>query len=193
MIAGYGDKELYPSLISGEFMGIYFNKMKYNVKYNTKITFENSSTIIPFAQDDVIATFMNGIDFTILQDILETVEEYKEERNNESQDSCCFSSCLDDLKEDIRKRVQMSSSYNHWGPIIDTIAVAPKEELAQMAETLVNLTSFRRKLSMDSYSQSVGGPIDVALITKGDGFIWMKRKFYFDKDLNHSFFENYHK
>ncbi|MNP85604.1 hypothetical protein D3C76_1854140 [compost metagenome] len=62
-----------------------------------------------------------------------------------------------------------------------------------MAETLANLTSFRRKLMMDSYSQSVGGPIDVALISKGDGFIWIKRKHYFNQQLNHNFFQNYYK
>ena len=54
-----------------------------------------------------------------------------------------------------------------------------------MAEALVELTSLRRKV--DSTLQSVGGPTDVALISKGDGFIWIKRKHYFDMNLNHDF------
>ena len=33
-------------------------------------------------------------------------------------------------------------------------------------------------------SESVSGPVDVAVITKGDGFIWIKRKHYFDPNLN---------
>ena len=33
-------------------------------------------------------------------------------------------------------------------------------------------------------TESVGGAIDVAVISKGDGFIWIKRKRYFDPDLN---------
>lgn len=37
----------------------------------------------------------------------------------------------------------------------------------------------------------VGGPIDVAVISKGDGLIWIKRKHYFDRDLNQHFFSNY--
>jgi hypothetical protein len=40
-------------------------------------------------------------------------------------------------------------------------------------------------------TETVGGPIDVAVITKGDGLIWIKRKHYFDKELNHAFFANY--
>ena len=54
------------------------------------------------------------------------------------------------------------------------VAMLPKEELAVMAETLVNLTSFKQKMTMGT--ETVGGPIDVAVITKGDGFSWVKRK-----------------
>ncbi len=36
-------------------------------------------------------------------------------------------------------------------------------------------------------TESVGGPIDVAVISKADGFIWIKRKHYFDPALNPRF------
>ena len=49
---------------------------------------------------------------------------------------------------------------------------------------MVNLTSLRRKVAIDSNSRTVGGPIDVAIISKGDGFIWAKRKHYFDSQIN---------
>jgi len=39
--------------------------------------------------------------------------------------------------------------------------------------------------------ETVGGPIDVAVISKGDGFVWIKRKHYFRPELNHCFFRNY--
>ncbi len=51
-----------------------------------------------------------------------------------------------------------------------------------MAETLVNLASFRQKVSMSV--ETVGGPVDVAVISKGDGFVWIKRKNYFELDQN---------
>ena len=66
-----------------------------------------------------------------------------------------------------------------------------KSELAEMAETLVNLVSFRKQVTMEA--ETVGGPIDVAVITKGDGFIWIKRKHYFKPELNHQFFSNYYR
>jgi len=40
----------------------------------------------------------------------------------------------------------------------------PRDELSAMAESLINLTSFKRRVSMQA--ENVGGPIDVAVITK---------------------------
>jgi len=74
-------------------------------------------------------------------------------------------------------------------PVVNTVASLPKEELAAMAEALINLTSIKRRMS--SQTETVGGPIDVAVISKGDGFIWIKRKHYFSHELNHSYFTNY--
>lgn len=66
----------------------------------------------------------------------------------------------------------------------------PKNELAEMAEALVNLTSIKRRMSSDA--ETVGGPVDVALISKGDGFIWIRRKHYFKPERNQHFFSNYY-
>jgi hypothetical protein len=61
----------------------------------------------------------------------------------------------------------------------------PKAELAQMTESLVSLTSMKRRVSLES--ESVGGPVDVAIITKSEGFIWIRRKHYFEEQLNPAF------
>ena len=74
-------------------------------------------------------------------------------------------------------------------PVIDTIIGMPKHELANMAEALVNLQSMKQHVTWEK--ETVGGPIDVAVISKGDGFIWIKRKHYFDQVLNVHFLNNY--
>jgi hypothetical protein len=61
--------------------------------------------------------------------------------------------------------------------------------MAAMAESLVHITSLRRRISLNA--ETVGGPIDVALISKGDGLVWIKRKHYFDSELNPAFMQNY--
>lgn len=56
-----------------------------------------------------------------------------------------------------------------------------------MAEALVNLTSIKRRVSRGM--DTVGGPIDCAVISQADGFVWVKRKHYFPKELNMRYFD----
>jgi hypothetical protein len=71
------------------------------------------------------------------------------------------------------------------GPVMEMVASLPKDELGAMAESLVNLTKFKRRVSKEE--ETVGGPIDVAVVTKGDGFVWIRRKHYFPPELNPRF------
>ena len=48
-----------------------------------------------------------------------------------------------------------------------------KQQLAEMAETLIELTSFKRKISMET--DSVGGPVDIAIISKYEGDLILLR------------------
>jgi hypothetical protein len=77
-------------------------------------------------------------------------------------------------------------------PVIDSVASLPTDELAAMAESLVNLTAFKRRMTSVE-TDTVALPIDVAVISKGDGFIWIKRKHYFEPALNQHFFSNYYR
>jgi hypothetical protein len=61
----------------------------------------------------------------------------------------------------------------------------PVDELGGLAETLVSLESLKERVTRGS--ETVSGPIDVAVISKTDGFIWIKRKHYFDPALNPHF------
>ena len=69
------------------------------------------------------------------------------------------------------------------------VEILPLKELAKVASTLVRLSSFEKQLSLEA--ETVGEPIDVAVISKGDGFIWINRKHYFQADLNHRYFRDY--
>jgi hypothetical protein len=66
------------------------------------------------------------------------------------------------------------------------IAMMPKIELIEFAEALVNITAIERKATTDQ--GTVGGPIDVAFVSKHEGFVWIKRKFYFPAALNPRYF-----
>ena len=82
--------------------------------------------------------------------------------------------------------IQLKTLVESFESVKSAISVMPKEELGNMCESLIHITSLKRKVSDEI--ETVGGEIDVALITKGDGFVWIKRKHYFDPKLNHHFF-----
>lgn len=96
-----------------------------------------------------------------------------------------------EILKDLRKKLEDYREEKYINPVTSVVSMLPKDELAAMAESLVSLTSFKRKVTMES--ETVGGPIDVAVISKGDGFIWIKRKHYFNPELNPQFFANYYK
>ncbi len=61
--------------------------------------------------------------------------------------------------------------------------------MASLAEALVDIASL--KLRVSKRTEVVGGPVDVATLSKGDGFVWIKRKHYFDEKYNAHFLKQY--
>lgn len=54
--------------------------------------------------------------------------------------------------------------------------------LADMAELMIALTGFHRIISFEQ--EGVGGPVDVAVVTRNEGFTWLNRKsWYHRKDV----------
>lgn len=206
VIAGFGAKDIFPSLHSFFIEGVINDVLKYKEDENNciKITFENNATIVPFAQREMVDTFMEGVEpgyeleiesmlFRIFEEYPEVIVDNIEELDDDKKDEIKMR-----LKEKISsemfvqyiKGLKIYQRENFVNPVVNVVAMLPKDELAAMAESLVNLTSFKRKVSMER--ETVGGPVDVALISKGDGFIWINRKHYFAPELNPQFFEKYY-
>ena len=197
VIAGFGEDETFPALISLLVDGLVDNKLKYKIQHCLQINTDNNALIVPFAQSDMVYTFMEGIDpeykDTIQSYISQLLQNYPTyivecmEMSNEEKDG--FIAKLQDfankLLNSFDESLAIYRNLNHVNPITQTVAFLPKDELAAMAESLVNLTSLKRRISLDA--ETVGGPIDVAVISKGEGFIWIKRKHYFNADLNHHY------
>ena len=88
---------------------------------------------------------------------------------------------------DVAKKMQEVANNVFVSPIIDSVTSLPIEELALFAESMINITSVRRRVAIDGNIGTVGGPIDVAIVTRGDGLIWLKRKHYFEAKKNPQF------
>ena len=62
------------------------------------------------------------------------------------------------------------------------VPAMPMQDAIELAEFLVDLTiKFSRFMPG---APTVGGPIDIAAISKHEGFRWIRRKYYFDRKLN---------
>ncbi len=166
------------------------------------ITNKCNSAIVPFAQREMVDSFISGVSneyneiignslrelvkqYTKI--ILDNIEEIDEKDKPEYTKS--INNDVDNILKGIFDRVNDFRRSHYVNPILDAVNVLPKDELAAMAENLVNLTSFKRKISMEA--ETVGGAIDVAVISKGDGFVWINRKHYFDIKKNPHFVNNY--
>jgi hypothetical protein len=198
VVAGFGQDEIFPSLRSCWIEGITDKKLKMMATQFVDISPNMLASVVAFAQDEMVGTFMEGIDPKLLR----SLEEYIQKLFNEypdivvskiaGLDEASRNSIAKELKEvgaqvfeKFRSRTKDFCYKKYIEPVIEAVTALPKDELAAMAESLVSLTSFKRKVSTDA--ETVGGPVDVAVISKGDGFIWVKRKSYFDSNLNPRF------
>ena len=58
--------------------------------------------------------------------------------------------------------------------LVNTVEFFNVEDMVNMAESLISITNLQRHIT--SSEETVGGPIDVAVITKTGGFLWAKQK-----------------
>ena len=200
VFAGYGDNEIFPSIYNCSVGAVINGLLAKVVKCASKITKNNLSGICPFAQTDVMHTILDGVAPKMLQVYIQSLEKTFA-KVKES-----LASILDATHADLATKIRnldvapfgaeflkMSRSTQmreYTGPFIGSVATLEKEDLADFAESLITLTSLKRKVSFEQ--ETVGGPVDVMVISKGDGIIWMKKKEYFNSDINPQYLNNYY-
>lgn len=199
VIAGYGTNQLRPELIDltvdgrmGDFVRVWTNG-----KRDLNQPDAPTAIVVPFAQSDMFQLFMEGITHshrsfvrrtleavlnnksdTIVKNYVSNKDERKVEKAMQRNDN---KTILEEFIKEFSKHIQKEMI----NPVVRVISTLPKDEMAAMAEALVEITTLRRKV--DSTVESVGGPTDVAVISKGDGLVWVKRKHYFDIEINKDF------
>lgn len=192
VITGFGDKEYFPETLQYTCYGPILGKVYNDTGKSYRVDQKNVSEIVPLAQDEMITTFAYGLGAKARDQIeieliraLDTFEEGLRSEHN-------LTDGTDDLRENVRKQFSdaiIAYMYrSHVRQLRLAIGMLPINELAELAETLILIESLKERVS--GASESVGGPIDVAAISKGDGFIWIKRKHYFERELNPRYFAN---
>ena len=199
IIAGFNEEDMFPSYISFNLLGnltedIIWKDGEQHLNYN-------SEGIAPFAQKDVIQTFLTGIGENVehgtITYFINFLNTYLTKLKNSIQSIDINNENIPKTLKEIEKMKQKQINefignitrikQENYTPILQSIESMPNEEIADMCESLIKITSLKRKISSDL--ESVGGPIDIAIITKGYGFIWKNNKNYSTIELNSQFYE----
>ena len=161
------------------------------------------AVIAPFAQTDVTNTVIRAVEDDLRQKFYDnnkiSLGGFRDEIVNQMAAANAPQQLIDILNgldiekysHDYQNGMNDYIQNRYIDSLIETVAYLSKEDLADMAESLVRMTCIKRRIT--STQETVGGPVDVAVVTKGDGFVWMKRKHYFDPKFNPQFFERYNK
>jgi hypothetical protein len=203
IFVGFGEDEIYPQLIPSIISMVIDNRLRYYIDESNvaSISNDNIGAVRPFAQTDVIDTILSGIDPSLDNIYSNNFDLLFKKYNQAIIDSIGTSNNLllqqiqsldtDAIVREFNSLNQQIKHENYIIPLMNAVSNLAKEDLSEMAESLIYLTYLKRRITFAE--ESVGGPVDVAIISKGDGFVWIKRKHYFKPELNQHFFYNYFK
>jgi len=197
IFTGYGEKQDYPSLIPVVVCEGFDHKVSYHYRKEDVIEIcdEKPVAICPFAQRDVVVSILRGVNgcwinsairyvnkkYNKLYDDIVYDEKYDAQAHRE------ISRLIADLSNEESSK-QFKKSFNKmldknqkvWEEALENYDL---RAMAELAESLIDLTGFQRILTFQQ--EGVGGPVDVAVISKNDGFTWINRKsWYHHKDVN---------
>jgi hypothetical protein len=200
VFTGFGTSQEYPSLVSAVVFEGFDNRVNYHIRPEDIICIsdENPVAICPFAQQDVVKSLLRGlhVDYSEIisnamsdifrpfgNDIFKLNEDDKDFEDFNSVDFCLM---LKEVK--VNDLVQKFNNANirylnkkqrKWEKKLKDYDLLA---MAALAQSLIDLTGFHRILTFSP--EGVGGPVDLAVITKNEGFTWLSRKsWYHRKDI----------
>ena len=192
VIAGFGERDYFPRLEMYNCYSTVMDTLVVEKLEEHNISEDNVSEIVPIAQSEMAKGFMYGLPPRVMGEIesglVKAIDEIEDElrKINKLQSNDNIDKLKEIVKDKFKSELIGGLVRSHTTPMKRVVGLLPADELAELAEILVRMELIKERFTRDT--EEVGGPIDVAVITKGDGFIWIKRKHYFDPKLNPRFF-----
>jgi len=192
VFAGFGDHDIFPAFSEYRSCGIVAGRHVATETKQVSITHDVPAWLDSFAQTDMSDTFSLGISRDVYISVMNTFNGSLRSFADEIFAAAGGTGQIPDIKDRISKTLDAmgdsimgNARREHAIPLRRVLGVLPVEEMAELAETLINLQSLKEKVTKNS--ETVGGPVDVAIITKNEGLLWSKRKHFFDISLNSRF------
>lgn len=195
VFSGFGNEQEYPSLVSVNICEGFDHRVNYHIRPEDIICIseENPVAFCPFAQADVTNSIIRGQHKSWLGSIMKnTQNKYQNAAENlfnkkfQEQDFEFLQMLAEVEYDDLIVRYNkniirlLDKNQREWEKTLENYDM---KSMASLAQSLIELTGFHRILTFEQ--EGVGGPVDVAVITKNDGFTWLNRKsWYHHKDVN---------
>ena len=195
IFSGYGSEEEYPVMIRVMVSHGFDNRICYYINPEDvhAISDDNPVAICPYAQTDIMEALLTGVDPYFYSKVCYRSEgmfneitsqisfDYFLEDDSEEIDAILNKVKYSDLVRQFKqygKRIQ-DEERRQWLKALHDYSL---QDMAHLAENLIDMTSFERHMTFSQ--EGVGGPIDLAVITKNNGFTWLNRKsWYHHKDV----------
>ena len=194
VFSGYGKDQEFPSLVSAVVCEGFDRRVSYHVRPEDIVCISDDKpvAICPFAQDDVIRSVLRGIHTDWSGDAGDVFRRivnpnfgdvfgyfYDEDDPGGEFRKMLAEVETDDLHHQFYKEGMrlLDKNQHEWEKLLKD---SDLESLASLADCLIDLTGFQRILTFSP--EGVGGPVDVAVISKNNGFTWLRRKNWYHKD-----------
>jgi hypothetical protein len=172
VIAGMGEVEPFPALLQYRVGTIAAGKLRY-AKVDEARVGSADAVVVPFAQREIIDMIIGGIHPRLRNKLIDDVNRWMP--NGGKNGKAKSPERIEKRKKEFADYMRDEIQQRYDQPFMDAVSALPRQDLAKMAEALVNLTAFLMRMTADQ-DETVAEPIDVALLSKGDGFIWVKHK-----------------
>lgn len=188
VFAGFGTEERYPVVVTYFVSSIVGGIAKRAEASFDAIDGDTRSKIRVFADSEVTNAFIRGIDFNLERRVYGALNMLMHGLVDHVIGS--FPNADAALREDVRRQFQanvipqyfdafrgMIGDYQQHAfinPVLRVLEIASRNELADTARELVSLNVFKKRIM--AQKQTVGGAIDVAVISREGGFQWQSKQ-----------------
>ena len=170
VVAGMGEEEPFPAVVQYCVGTVAAGRLRQLQETSCRVGVEVEASVIPFAQRETIDTIIAGIHPELMSKNFNEVDRLVGRVLGRAS-KAKGKKLVEQFKEDFEQYV----AERYDGPFMAAVSGLPRQDLAKMAEALVSLTAFVMRMTADQ-EETVAEPIDVAILSKGDGFKWVKHK-----------------
>ena len=178
VFAGYGEDEAYPSIYQYEVTGINKSKLQWQLSGSANISGEQESNIFTSGQSDIIDAIELGIQNERIGVIRKRFQTLIEDLLTQNLlDSLIGKIDYPAIRQEVADLIRESGK-DHLRQHLEAIEQFDLQKMACLAENLIKATELHRKITFRQ--EGVGGLIDLAVITREDGFQWLNRKSWYE-------------